>query len=93
MEEILLCMIVHPHIVLWHYNIEEGNSKHDLDVEQFKTTKDLILSRKIAEDRRDSWKELSKMIYSIARGKQYLHCNATIATINQQFSDWVYEKA
>ena len=51
--------------VILHYDIVEANSKHDLEVKQFKTTEDLIMLRKIAEDR-DKWKELSKTICSIA---------------------------
>ena len=51
--------------VILHYDIVEANSKHDLEVKQFKTTDDLIMLRKIAEDR-DKWEELSKTICSIA---------------------------
>ena len=51
--------------VILHDDIVEANSKHDLEVKQFKTTEDLIMLRKIAEDR-DKWKELSKTICSIA---------------------------
>ena len=51
--------------VILNYDIVEGNSKHDLDVKQFKSTEDLTKLRRIAEDR-DKWKELSRMICSIA---------------------------
>ena len=51
--------------VILHYDIVEGNSKHDLEMKQFKTTEDLTKLRRIAEDR-DKWKELSKIICSIA---------------------------
>ena len=51
--------------VVLHYDIVEANRKHDLDVKQFKTTEDLIMLRKLAEDR-EKWKDLSKIICSIA---------------------------
>ena len=54
--------------VILHYDIVEGNSKHDLEIKQFKTTEDLTKLRGIAEGR-DKWKELSKMICSIAWGE------------------------
>ena len=59
--------------VILHYGIVEGNSKHDLEIKQFQTTEDFTKLRRKAEDR-DKWKELSKMICSIARGKQCMHC-------------------
>ena len=48
-----------------HKYIVEGNIKNDMAVEQSKTRDDLDLLRKIAGDR-DRWKELSKVICSIA---------------------------
>ena len=51
--------------VILHYDIVKGNCKHDLEIKQFKTTEDLTTLR-IAEDRRDKWKELSKMICFVA---------------------------
>ena len=58
--------------MILHYDIVKGNSKHDLEIKQFKTTEDLgqvnqvrTAAKRIAEDR-DKWKELSKIICSIA---------------------------
>ena len=48
-----------------HQSIVEGNSKHDLEIKLFKTIEDLTKLRRIAQDI-DNWKELSKMICSIA---------------------------
>ena len=50
----------------FRYNaiIAEANSKHNLEVKQFKTTEDLIMLRKIAEDR-DKWKELLKQFAAL----------------------------
>ena len=42
-----------------YYDIVEGNSKHDLEIKQFKTTEDLTKLRRIAEGR-DKRKELSE---------------------------------
>ena len=51
--------------VILHYDIVEGNSKHYLEIIQLKTTEDLTKLRGIAEDK-DKWKEVSKIIFSIA---------------------------
>ena len=48
-----------------HNDIVEGNAKNDMEVKQFKTRDDLVTLRKIAGDR-DRWKELSKIICSVA---------------------------
>ena len=48
-----------------HNDIVEGNIKNDMEGKQFKTRDDLDILRKIAGDR-DRWKELSKVICSIA---------------------------
>ena len=50
--------------VISHYDIVEGNSKHDLEIKQLKITEDFTKLRRIAEDR-DKWKEFSKIICSI----------------------------
>ena len=46
-------------------DIVEGNNRNDLEVKQFKTRDDLVALRKLARDR-DMWKELSKIICSVA---------------------------
>ena len=48
-----------------HNDFVEGSSKSDLEVKQCKTIEDLLLLRKIARER-DKWKELSRVICSIA---------------------------
>ena len=61
------------------YNdIVEGNIKNFMEVKQFKTRDDLDIVRKIAGDR-DRWKELSKVICSVAGGRQCMHMQALLA--------------
>ena len=51
--------------VILHYGIVQGNSKHDLEINQSHTIEDLTKLRRIPKDR-DKWKELTNMICSIA---------------------------
>ena len=53
-----------------HNVIVEGNTKNDMEVKRFITREDLVSVRNIARDR-DRWKELSKIICSVAFRK---HC-------------------